>query len=44
MPTATPQSAEMSPKYYVYLHVHPETKAVVYVGKGSGGRVKENNA
>lgn len=25
-------------KYYVYLHVHPETKVVVYVGKGTAGR------
>lgn len=25
-------------KYYVYLHRDPDTKAVVYVGKGCGGR------
>ncbi len=25
-------------KYYVYEHFHPETKKVVYIGKGTGGR------
>lgn len=25
-------------RYYVYLHKHPETQAVVYVGKGTAGR------
>jgi hypothetical protein len=25
-------------RFYVYLHIHPETKEVVYVGKGTGGR------
>lgn len=25
-------------RYYVYQHVHPETKEVVYVGHGTGGR------
>lgn len=24
--------------YYVYLHIDPETKEIVYIGKGSGGR------
>lgn len=26
-------------KFYVYLFLHPETKAPVYIGKGSGNRV-----
>ncbi len=25
-------------KFYVYLHFHPETKQIVYVGKGTAGR------
>jgi|SRR5665213_1607179 len=25
-------------KYYVYIHFHPKTKEVVYVGKGTGHR------
>jgi hypothetical protein len=27
-----------SSKFYVYLHRHPETQQVVYVGKGTAGR------
>lgn len=28
----------MSDAFYVYLHIDPETREVVYVGKGIGGR------
>lgn len=30
--------SKASNRYYVYTHFHPETKEVVYVGKGAGGR------
>ena len=27
--------------YYIYTHIHPETKKIFYIGKGKGGRAWE---